>query len=586
MVLAEDHVQRKLAAILAADVAGYSRLTGADEEGTLARLKALRQELIDPAISNARGRVVKTMGDGILVEFASAVDAMRCAVEVQRGMIARNAGLAPKTRIEFRVGIHVGDVVVDGADLLGDGVNIAARLEAISETGGISISEDAWRQVQGKIAAGFVDLGEQSLKNIARPVRVYRVELSGGAPPVAATFALPDKPSIAVLPFQNMSGDPEQEYFADGMVEDIITALSKIRWFFVIARNSSFTYKGKAVDTKQVARELGVRYVIEGSVRRAGSRLRMTAQLIDAATGNHIWAERYDRELADLFIIQDEVTASVVASIEPHLYAAEVFRVTRRPPESLNAWECVVRALGLLNSRARVDIATARSLLNKAISLDANYGRAYALLAYATALEAVYGWTPYQATMTTAGEVAIKATLLDVDDPWAHFAVGYVARSTARPMDAVVAYRKALALNPNFAWGHSSLGMALACLGQCDEALVEIDLAERLSPRDVFSGMNQLFRSWAYFVGQRYVEGIVSARKSLQENPNLVNSLRCLIINCALADELGEARSALERLNRLVPDYSFASAAEGLTILARPQDRQRALDAFRLAGLQ
>jgi adenylate cyclase len=337
--MTEPRTERRLAAILAADVAGYSRLTGSDEEGTLARLKALRHELIDPAIANARGRVIKTMGDGILIEFQSAVDAVRCAIEVQRGMTHRNAGLVQDQRIEFRVGIHVGDVVVDGDDLLGDGVNIAARLEGIAETGGITLSEEAYRHVTGKVAASFVDLGEQNLKNIARPVRVYRVELGEGSAeqPNAPTLALPDKPSIAVLPFQNMSGDAEQDYFCDGMVEDIITGLSRIRWLFVIARNSSFTYKGKAVDVKQVGRELGVRYVLEGSVRKAANRVRITGQLIDATTGAHLWADRYDRPLDDIFAVQDEITLSVVGAIEPSLRLAEIERVKRKRPENLGA---------------------------------------------------------------------------------------------------------------------------------------------------------------------------------------------------------------------------------------------------------
>jgi adenylate cyclase len=293
--VAEKPVQRRLVAILAADVAGYSRLTGADEVGTLARVRALRHELINPSIATGRGRVVKTMGDGILIEFPSAVDAVRCAIDVQRAMIQRNAGLVPEQRIEFRVGIHVGDVVVDGDDLLGDGVNIAARLEGVSEAGGICLSEDAFRQVNGKVPAHFVDLGEQRLKNIAHRVRAYRVEPGTGAAaqPDQPGLALPDKPSLAVLPFTNMSGDAEQEYFADGVVEDVITALSRIKWLFVIARNSSFTYKGKAVDVKQVGRELGVRYVLEGSVRKAANRVRITGQLIDAMTGAHIWADRF-----------------------------------------------------------------------------------------------------------------------------------------------------------------------------------------------------------------------------------------------------------------------------------------------------
>ncbi|MGE5201631.1 MAG: adenylate/guanylate cyclase domain-containing protein, partial [Acidobacteriota bacterium] len=331
-----ERVERKLAAILAADVAGYSRLMGVDEEGTLARLKAHRKELIDPKIAEHRGRVVKTTGDGILIEFPSVVDAVRCAVQVQQGMEKRNADIPADKQIRFRIGINVGDIIIDGDDIHGDGVNVAARLEGITEPGGICISDDAYRQVRDKLDLGFEDRGEQQLKNIARPVRVYRVapykELASGK----QTLTLPDKPSIAVLPFQNMSGDSEQDYFCDGIVEDIITGLARIRWLFVIGRNSSFAYKGKALDIRQVGRELGVRYVLEGSVRKAGTRVRITAQLIDAQTGAHLWAERYDRPLDDIFALQDEITLSVVGAIEPSLRQAEIERVKRRRPDDLN----------------------------------------------------------------------------------------------------------------------------------------------------------------------------------------------------------------------------------------------------------
>ena len=313
----ELRVQRRLAAILAADVVGYSRLTGADEEGTLARLRALRRELIDPTITEHRGRIVKTTGDGILIEFASVVDAVRCAVEVQRGMVSRNIGLVAENCIEFRIGIHVGDVVVEGDDLLGDGVNVAARLEGIADTGGILLSGDAYRQVKGKVDVAMEDLGERRLKNIASPVQVCRVLPDKGLRKSAPALPLPDKPSIAVLAFANMSGDPEQEYFSDGIAEDIITLLSRSRSLFVIARNSSFTYKGRAVDVKQIARELGVRYVLEGSVRRGGNRVRVSAQLIDAETGNHIWAERYDRDFADVFAVQDEIPKQSQLPLSP-----------------------------------------------------------------------------------------------------------------------------------------------------------------------------------------------------------------------------------------------------------------------------
>jgi adenylate cyclase len=361
-------VERRLAAILAADVAGYSRLMGDDEEDTLARLKAHRRELIDPKIAEHHGRIVKTTGDGLLIEFPSIVEAVSCALVVQRAMAERDATMPEIKRIAFRVGVHLGDIIVEDGDIHGDGVNIAARLEGLAEPGGICISEDAFRQVRGKVEAEFIDTGEQSLKNITRPIRVYRVVPERLAEARHPALPLPDKPSIAVLPFQNMSGDVEQEYFADGMVEEIITALSKIRWFFVIARNSTFTYKGHAVDVKQVGRELGV--------RKSGNRIRVTAQLVEATTGNHIWAERYDREIADIFALQDEITERVVAAIEPQLYAAEHFRSQRKPPESLDAWECVIRALSGIGQGSRAGTAEAEALCRRAIAIAPNYGQA------------------------------------------------------------------------------------------------------------------------------------------------------------------------------------------------------------------
>src|SRR5437667_5330553 len=340
---------RRLAAILAADIGGYSRLMGADEEGTLAALKAIRRELGDPKIAEHRGRIVKTTGDGLLVEFASVVDAVRCAVEVQRAMADRNAGVPAEKRIEFRFGIHQGDIIVEDGDIFGDGVNLAARLEGLAEPGGICVSGRVRADAAGKVDVAFDDLGEQSLKNIARPLRVYRVRLDE-APAThtpAAALALPDKPSIAVLPFQNMSGDPEQEYFADGMVEEITTAIARLSWLFVIARNSSFTYKGKPIDVKQVAAELGVRYVLEGSVRKAQNRVRITGQLIDASTGNHIWADRFDGALDDIFNLQDRVASSVVGALEPRLRLSEIERASRKPSASLDAYDLYLRALAV-----------------------------------------------------------------------------------------------------------------------------------------------------------------------------------------------------------------------------------------------
>jgi TolB-like protein len=400
---------------------------------------------------------------------------------------------------------------------------------------------------------------------------------------------LPDRPSIAVLPFTNMSGDPEQEYFADGMVEDITTALSKVRWFFVVSRNSAFAYKGKPVDIKHVARELGVRYVLEGSVRKAGVRARITAQLIDAISGHHVWADRYDRDVSDIFAVQDEITEQVVAALEPQLYAAEGIRTKRKPPESLDAWECVVRALSLVNSRARPDIAVARDLLQKAVALDSGYAQAYSLLSFVTTLGVHLGWAPRESTLAIASEAAHKALLLDSDDPWAHVALGYVLAWSRRANDAIVEYEKALALNPNFAIAHWLLALALCYLGQGEEALKHGDQAERLSPRDLMArgnaGVSNNVRAIACFIEGRYREGIGFARKAIIESPNLAPAYRALIVNCALAGETEEARAQLETLKRLVPEISVEWVKHVIHPYMREDDRQRYADGFRLAGL-
>jgi len=412
--LSDEHVERRLAAILAADVAGYSRLMGANEEGTLAQLKSIRRALVDPTISAHRGRIVKTTGDGMLVEFASAVDAMRNAFAIQRGMAERNTAVSQDQRIEFRVGIHVGDVIFDENDIFGDGVNIAARLEGIAEPGGIYISDDAYRQVRGKVDIACDDMGPQPLKNIAEPMRAWRVRLTGESPSAAQSgsavgqsqaLPLPDKPSIAVLPFQNMSGDPEQEYFADGIVEDIITALSRFKALFVIARNSSFTYKGRAIDVKQVGRELGVRYVLEGSVRKAANRVRITGQLIDSSTGGHLWADRFDGGLDDIFNLQDQVTESVVGAIAPAVETAEIARGKRKPTESLDAYALYLRGSARLYQFAGQQAnAEALRLFNSAIKLDPDFASAYGRAASLYAFAKGYGWI--SGTPTEIAEVA------------------------------------------------------------------------------------------------------------------------------------------------------------------------------------
>jgi TolB-like protein/class 3 adenylate cyclase len=425
--LTGDRVERRLAAVLAADVAGYSRLMGRDEEGTLAQLKSFRKSLVDPAISEHRGRIVKTTGDGMLVEFASAVDAARCAVEVQRGMAKQNSVVPQDVRIEFRIGIHVGDIIIDENDIFGDGVNIAARLEGIAEPGGVCISDDAQRQIRGKVDITFEDIGLQNLKNITEPMRAWRLRIDAKSTALpspkptietAQPLPLPDKPSIAVLPFENMSGDPEQEYFADGMVEDIITALSRFKALFVIARNSSFTYKGRAVDVKQVGRELGVRYVLEGSVRKTANRVRITGQLVDSATGAHLWADRFDGGLGDIFDLQDQVTESVVGAIAPTVEKAEIERAKRKPTESLDAYTLYLRGLASLYQFAnRQANDEALRLFNSAIELDPDFASAYGRAASCYVYAKASGWISGAANESAAAaRLAQRAVELGKDD--------------------------------------------------------------------------------------------------------------------------------------------------------------------------
>ena len=469
--MASDQVKRKLAAIIAADIAGYSRLMGADEPGTLARLKQYRRELIDPKNKQYRGRVVKTTGDGILMEFPSVVDAMCCAMDVQQGMRERNADVPQEKRIEFRIGVNLGDVIIEGRDLYGDGVNIAARLEGLAEPGGICISQTVLNHTRGKIAFDVEDLGEQALKNIVQPIHVYRLLLNfrpGSTASRSSEPPLPDKPSIAVLPFQNMSGDPQQDYFADSIVEEIITSLSRIRWLFVIARNSSFTYKGKAVDIKQVGRELGVRYVLEGSVRKAGNRMRMTGQLIDAISGAHLWADRFDGSLEDVFELQDSVAASVAGVIEPTLEAAEIRRSSQRPTPDLTAYDLYLRARAANQSWDEESVLRALDLLGQALDRDPHYGSALALVATCHQLLHSNGWGEDQERVRQQGiDYARRALRVAGDDPYvleeAAFTLGYFERDIN---PALVLIDRSLELNPSFAIGWLRSGCSGCGVGE------------------------------------------------------------------------------------------------------------------------
>ena len=559
---------RRLAAILAADVAGYSRLVGIDEEGTLARLRGLRRELIDPEIEAHNGRIVKTAGDGILIEFASVVDAVRCAIAVQGGMALRNSDVPQERRIIFRVGINLGDIVVEGDDILGDGVNIAARIEGIAEPGGICVSRVVRDQVRDRLDIAFEDMGEQSLKNIARPVRVFRIRF-GEAPaalPESAPLPLPDKPSIAVLPFQNMSGDPEQEYFADGMVEEIITALSRIRWLFVLARNSSFTYKGQAVDVKQVGRELGVRYVLEGSVRRGGNRVRISGQLIDAVTGTHLWADRFDGSLEDVFELQDKVASSVAGIIEPALQAAETARSAGRPTTDLTAYDLYLRGYAMVISSSR-QTPEALRLMEQAIVRDPRYGPALAWAAFCCARLLIDGQSDNPAADRLKGtDFARRALEVAGDDPGilvnAAEALAYFGEDIGAMM---VLVDRALTLNPSFARGWHVSGNLRIWGGQPDVAIADAETALRLSPRARVG--NSFFRiGAAHFVSRRFDKAVPKLLFAMQEDPTFLNPYRFLAACYAHLGRLDEAGEIVTRLRAItsvvIPDVGFLRNTE------------------------
>ncbi|MBI2750162.1 MAG: tetratricopeptide repeat protein [Burkholderiales bacterium] len=554
-VTPSEQVKRRLAAIFIGDVVGYSKLMGADEPGTLARLKTLRKELVDPKIAQYRGRVVNRAGDSILVEFKSVIDAVQCAVDIQRAMVERNAGVEAARRIEYRIGINLGDVIADGGAIFGDGVNIAARLQATARPGGLCISSQVHEDIAGKAEFDFEDLGELAFKNIARPVHAYQVRVEAPQkPPVEQaesghdTLALPDKPSIAVLPMVNMSGDPEQEYFADGITEDIITALSRIRWLFVIARNSTFVYKGHAVDVKQVARDLGVRYVLEGSVRKIGSRVRITAQLIEVATGAHQWAA-----------LQDEITQRVAAAIEPRLLAAEGIRAQSRSPQDLDAWDLVMRANSLFWRLTKPDSEAAIAMLAEAVKRHPDYAPAHSMLAFGLLVSAYIGWIPIEPQLRTIADLAARATELDDSDPWAHLALGFHATMVRRTDEATYEFQRALDLNPNFAAAHGYLGFALMFDGRTDEAISHLEQAVRMSPQDSQNAIFNVGLSAAHYLADRYVEATDYARKAIQQRSAYAGAYRILCASLAQGGNLEEAGTVLARLKQLQPDASLAS---------------------------
>ncbi len=559
-----EGIQRKLAAIVAADIAGYSRLVDDDEEGTLRALRAHRQDFIDPLVEQHGGRIANTAGDSLLLEFFSAVNAVRCAIAMQEGLDERNREVPVDRRIEFRIGINVGDVVAEGGDLLGDGVNVAARLEGLAAPGGIMLSDDAYRQVRDRLDTNWRDGGERQVKNIARAIRVWSWPADGEPECVAGRAEtvpppLPDKPSVAVLPFENLSGDPGEDYFSDGITEDLITALSRIRWFFVIARNSTFAYKGRNVDVREIAGELGVRYVVEGSLRKAGNRIRLTAQLVDGATGNQVWASRYDRDLDDIFELQDELTQTVVGAIEPELSKAEQARARLRKPGDLDVWDTYLRGMSALNRLTGESLKEAEQIFSRVIERDPGFGAAFSGLAEVHYYYVVLGLTAEtDASRQQALEAAERAIELDREDAGAYASLGRAYLVSRRFDDAIMEFQAALEINPSQTRAHYGLGATYAFSGRSEVSLPHLEQAIRLSPHDAHMGSFLARAAHAHLNLGDYDQAIKWARKALRL-PNFQWS-RHIILASALGhlNRGGEAQPAIDHVLERIPTFSAA----------------------------
>lgn len=582
-------VERKLSAILAADVAGYSRLMGADEEGTLDRLNSHRREHVDPCVARHRGRIVKTTGDGLLADFASVVDAVRCAVEVQAGMAERNAAVAADERLEFRIGINVGDIIEQDGDVFGEGVNIAARLEGIAEPGGICVSARVQEDAAGKIGGlRFEDMGEQALKNIARPIRAYRWSPDGAKQlgPSRPTERLPDRPALAVLPFQNMSGDPEQDYFADGIVEDIITALSRFKSFAVIARNSSFVYKGKAIDVRQVARELGVRYVLEGSVRRSGERLRITAQLIETIAGAHLWADRFDGVVADVFDVQDRIAESVIGVIEPQIRQAEIERSRRQRPESLDAYDLYLRALSKTYSARPEDNAEAFELFMQAVALEPHYAAFLIGACFALEFRIAMGWPELTGDDRSACLDLVRRALADPRGDATVLAQCGLTLVTMREYDrGMQIVANAVEANPNSQFALMVAGIAELHCGDLEDALTHSRRAILMSPGDPTAPWPMTTIAHVHMARGNYVEALKAAERSMALNAGLDPTYWMLIAANAQLGRMDEARRYLAKFRTLAPDVTIASIRAGLPEYD-PSRMAAILEGLRIAGLE
>lgn len=577
---------RRLAAILAADVAGYSRLIGADEGATLRRLRAIRDELVEPAITAHHGRLVKTTGDGLLVEFGSVVNALRCASEIQAGMAERNATVPQDERIKFRMGLNVGDVVVEDGDIFGDGVNVAARLEALADPGGICVSARVQEDAAGRLDLAFEDMGECQLKNITRPVRVFRIVARSRSPVAAARvpLTLPDKPSLAVLPFANLSGDPEQEFFASGIAEDVITALSRYPSLFVIARNSCFTYKDRAVDVKQISRELGVRYVLEGSLRKAGSRIRVSAQLVEAESGKHIWAERFDRDLTDIFAVQDEITEAVTVAIAPAIADAEQQRAMRKPPGNLDAWAAYQRGLWHMSKASSEDNALAQRFFQEAIDLDPTFAGGYWGLAaahmHAAAVFQTSSLPDARAAMQT---LARRAVALDGSDAEARSWLGQTLFMFGDHKGALAESERALAMSQNLTIAHETLGIALIYSGRANEGLAALQRYLRLDPRDPTLALGLLQIAVGHYFCAEYEPALDAAERVIRSYPDFPLTYRWLAATLGQLGRTEEAKSALEKALTMAPS-SFDFYVRGRAPWFRLEDHAHMLEGLCKAG--
>jgi TolB-like protein/class 3 adenylate cyclase/Tfp pilus assembly protein PilF len=579
-------LERRLAAILAADVVGYSRLMEQNETETFERLRAHRKELFEPEIERHQGRIFKLMGDGLLAEFGSVVGAVECAIVLQRGMADRNVGLSTDRRIDIRMGINLGDVIVEGTDIHGDGVNIAARLQGLADPCGVMVSGMVYDHLQGKLDIALDFLGERQVKNVARPVRIYRVRIDGATAGTAPP--LPDKPSIAVLPFENMSGDPDQDYFADGIVEEIITALSRMHWLFVIARNSSFTYKGRAVDVKQVGRELGVRYVLEGSVRKAGNRLRITGQLIDASTGVHLWADRLEGGLEDVFDLQDQVTAKVVGAVAPRLEQAEIERARRKPTESLDAYDYFLRGMAGIHRWNREANNQALQMFYRAIELDPNFASAYGMAARCYSQRKSSGWVTdwRQEEIAETARLARQAAELGRDDAVALCMAGVALAFVVGDLDDGAALiDRAVLLNPNLAWAWLFGGWVKIWLGEPEVALEHLARAMRLSPHDSHTFQMQMATANAHFFAGRYAEASSWAEAAARDQPNHLGAVLSAAAIDALAGRLSEAEKAMARVRQLHPALRISNIKNIAPPFRRSEDFARWIESLRKAGL-